>query len=227
MAVALGSARTPESVRIEIPGQPPEFGTGFLLGSDVVMTNYHVIDKVHTGQITPDKVVLRFDFALLADGVTPNPGTVYHLADQQSWLIDYSPYSPLDLQAETAGAEPSPDQLDYALLRIAGAPGNTPVGGPSNQNPNAPLRQWIAAPAHIHDFAQNTALFILQHPQGQPLKLALETNAVLSVNGNKTRVRYTTNTEGGASGSPCFDANWNLVALHHARRPQLRSIPPP
>ena len=30
-----------------------------------------------------------------------------------------------------------------------------------------------------------------------------------------TRVRYATNTEPGSSGSPCFDMNWQLAALHH------------
>src|SRR5262249_48368662 len=33
---------------------------------------------------------------------------------------------------------------------------------------------------------------------------------------NRTRVRYTTNTEMGSSGSPCFDAEWGLLALHHS-----------
>jgi hypothetical protein len=29
------------------------------------------------------------------------------------------------------------------------------------------------------------------------------------------RVRYATNPDPGASGSPCFDKDWKLVALHH------------
>ncbi len=31
--------------------------------------------------------------------------------------------------------------------------------------------------------------------------------------------RYRTNTDKGSSGSPCFDANWTLVALHHLGDP--------
>jgi V8-like Glu-specific endopeptidase len=37
-------------------------GTGFLLGADVVMTNYHVIEAVIKGQLKPYDVVLRFDY---------------------------------------------------------------------------------------------------------------------------------------------------------------------
>ncbi len=36
------------------------------------------------------------------------------------------------------------------------------------------------------------------------------------MNANQTRVRYRTNTETGSSGSPCFNSDWDLVALHHS-----------
>jgi hypothetical protein len=58
-------------------------------------------------------------------------------------------------------------------------------------------------------------LLILQHPRAAPLMLALDTQGVTQRNANKTRVRYTTNSEPGSSGSPCFDMDWGLVALHH------------
>jgi V8-like Glu-specific endopeptidase len=68
-----------------------------------------------------------------------------------------------------------------------------------------------AAPA----FTEKMPILILQYPKTQPLKLALDTEGVLRLNSNGTRVRYATNTEGGSSGSPCFNINWTLVALHH------------
>jgi V8-like Glu-specific endopeptidase len=34
-------------------------------------------------------------------------------------------------------------------------------------------------------------------------------------------VTYKTNTEAGSSGSPCFNANWDLVALHHSGDPNF------
>jgi hypothetical protein len=47
------------------------------------------------------------------------------------------------------------------------------------------------------------------------VKLAFDTESVLSVNAARTRVRYATNTDPGSSGSPCFSLTWGLVALHH------------
>ena len=60
---------------------------------------------------------------------------------------------------------------------------------------------------------------IAQHPDGKPLKLAIDTESVIGVNTNRTRVRYATNTEAGSSGSPVFDLDWKLVALHHLGDP--------
>jgi V8-like Glu-specific endopeptidase len=59
----------------------------------------------------------------------------------------------------------------------------------------------------------------MQHPKAEPLKLAFDTDAIIGLNPNGTTVTYRTNTEGGSSGSPCFDINWNLVALHHSGDP--------
>lgn len=210
--------------RIEIAsGWPPDFGTGFLLGPDVVMTNYHVMEKVIQGQISPKNVTLRFDYKVMADGTTLNSGTTYRLAEQD-WLIDYSKYSPLDSLVNTGEAVPLLDQLDYALLRVSGTPGDEPVGGDANKDHKAPARGWIKKPTNVHQFQPGTALFIMHHPDAAPLKLSLDTNAIIGINHNKTRVRYKTNTEGGSSGSPCFNANWELVALHHSGDPNYEKF---
>ena len=61
----------------------------------------------------------------------------------------------------------------------------------------------------------------MQHPRGEPLKLALDDDGVLSLNENETRLRYETNTDKGSSGSPCFTFKWDLVALHHSGDPDF------
>jgi len=75
------------------------------------------------------------------------------------------------------------------------------------------------------DLAPVTPVIIAQHPDGQPVKLTLDTDAInrergFWLNPLGTRVRYATNTEGGSSGSPCFDFNWRLIALHHYGDPK-------
>ena len=88
------------------------------------------------------------------------------------------------------------------------------------RHPGAPPRGWIETTDTAYDFPPDTPLFIAQHPKGAPLKLALDTNAVIGLNAYGTRVTYRTNTDLGSSGSPVFDQNWNLVALHHSGDPE-------
>ena len=197
------------------------YGTGFLLGPDVVMTNHHVVQPLIDGEapVSAAQVLLRFDYKRAADGEELNPGQVVHLADD--WLIDSSPHSPVDLEPEPKPSLPDPAHLDYALLRLADAVGNQPVG--SRPEPGASARGWMTIPKQA-SIPPESALFIVQHPAGEPMQLAVDLQAVVKVNGNGTRVQYRTNTLPGSSGSPCFNKDWELVALHHSGDPQFSDL---
>jgi hypothetical protein len=202
----------------------PVFGTGCLLGPDVVITNHHVVDAVIAGEegkvnsqglsAQRQDVTVRFDFKKMTNG-TIFPGTTFGLAG--AWLIDQSPPSAVDFEVGPKSHDPGPEELDYALIRLDGDPGNRPIG--SKPDPECPKRGWLVPRKESYDFAANPSLFIVQHPKGDPLKLALDTAAAPQINGNATRIRYGTNTDPGSSGSPCFSANWELVALHHSGDP--------
>uniref|UniRef100_UPI001CBEE4DE trypsin-like peptidase domain-containing protein n=1 Tax=Tateyamaria pelophila TaxID=328415 RepID=UPI001CBEE4DE len=55
---------------------------------------------------------------------------------------------------------------------------------------------------------------IIQHPRGRPKEVALHNNDVFRVKDKV--IWYETDTEPGSSGSPVFNNEWDLVALHHA-----------
>ena len=55
---------------------------------------------------------------------------------------------------------------------------------------------------------------IIQHPGGGPKQIAMFHNTVAYV--GHGRVQYLTDTVPGSSGSPVFDENWKIVALHHS-----------
>jgi len=55
---------------------------------------------------------------------------------------------------------------------------------------------------------------IIQHPSGRPKEVSLQDNEVIRV--KDLVIRYSTDTEPGSSGSPVFNNDWELVALHHA-----------
>ncbi len=55
---------------------------------------------------------------------------------------------------------------------------------------------------------------IIQHPGGGPKQIALYHNVVVFV--GHDRLQYLTDTLPGSSGSPVFDSDWRMVALHHS-----------
>src|SRR5207245_1159535 len=103
------------------------------------------------------------------------------------------------------------DELDFALLRLVASAGEDPIGGDEG------TRGWITLPQVAARPEVNEIVFIVQHPKGSPLKLAI--GNILSANANRTRIRYDANTEKGSSGSPCFNVRLDPVAIHHAGDP--------
>lgn len=54
---------------------------------------------------------------------------------------------------------------------------------------------------------------IVQHPQGRPKEIAFRNNLLIRINDEDT-VTYQTDTDSGSSGSPVFNDQWELIALH-------------
>ncbi len=175
------------------------YGTGFLVAPAVVMTNYHVLSEVIAKNVSPDKVVCRFDFKRTL-ARTVESGVECKLA--ADWLIDQSEVGPFD--------EPASDQLDFAVVRLSAEP---PRAG--DQGSVRGYYQLNNTPVPTAD----AALFIMQHPSARAAELAMDTKAVIGTNNARTRIRYRTNTEAGSSGSPCFTSKFELAALHHLGDP--------
>jgi endonuclease G, mitochondrial len=55
---------------------------------------------------------------------------------------------------------------------------------------------------------------IVQHPRGEKKQVALRENRV--IDGGDHFVHYSADTEPGSSGSPVFNDQWEVLALHHA-----------
>jgi hypothetical protein len=220
--------------RIEVPTNAGSaFGTGFLVGTDLLLTNYHVIAPAVAGQAgtytadglaaKPANVIVRFDYKELEDKTPVNPGIEVRLADE--WLVDGSPPSDADLDLSRTKT-PATDELDYALVRLAEPIGSQPIALGKDADVGAKTRGWIELPEADWPFVDQASLFIIQHPNGSPMALALDLEAKMQLNSNKTRVTYQTGTQPGSSGSPCFNQFWNLVALHHAGDPLYPDLAP-
>lgn len=197
-----GNAVQRRVCRIEIAGRAA--GTGFLVGPTAVLTNWHVVQTAVTAGRSAT-VTCIFDNVVNADG-TRVPGTPVSLA--AAGCVDHASYSAAEMGLTPDQPEPTVDELDYALLVLSEPMGNLPVNGGGS-------RGWIALPDMAIPLEVHAPLLIAQHPDGAPMKLAIDTDAVIGRVAQGRRLRYNTNTLGGSSGSPCLDMDWTLVALHH------------
>lgn len=94
----------------------------------------------------------------------------------------------------------SPRQkLDFSVLALDGA-GDFPEPCP------------IARRLPLVD--RNQRIYVIGHPRGGGIAFSLNDNLLLDHEAPK--VHYRSPTEGGSSGSPLFNQNWELIGLHHA-----------
>src|SRR5262249_36218173 len=130
-----------------------------------------------------------------------------------AWQIDASPKAENE-QDDPDVRPPAPDQLDYVLLRL-----DRDVGRESRTGPGNPARGWIVVPAVEPPAVPGEFLAIPYFPLAtRPIQRAVGPQAILGFNPSRPRLRYTVEADPGASGAPCFDHAWNLVAVHQLAR---------
>jgi hypothetical protein len=168
------------------------FGTGFLVGPDLLMTNWHVAEQLQGAQAR-----VQLDFALDAGGEPIAARTCLFAAAQPiltsrtpSWLI-----------ASSAIVD-----LDYALVRLREKVGSDP-------SPNGTGERGFLRPKP-RGLMIGEPLLILQHPNADYLKLGIGSVTANVGTLAAPRLQYSTNTLAGSSGSPCFTLALDLVALH-------------
>ncbi len=185
-------------------------GTGVLISRDLVLTNYHVVDRlIASGDLTGAEC--RFDYRIAEADETLRPGESFNIVDVS---IVNSPTSRGDLA--DGGDEFDDDKLDYAIIRI-----DRPAG--LLKDAEGKVRRWIELPkpANIADPELGMRIIVLQHPYGedgalQPLKY--DHAEFVGTRGVNARFLHAAATQVGSSGSPCFSTSYNFgfIALHNA-----------
>ncbi len=67
-------------------------------------------------------------------------------------------------------------------------------------------------------------LHILHHPGGDAMKISISKNGVARVLAEQGKIQYFGKTLPGSSGAPCFDDQFQVVALHHAVRSRFAGV---
>ncbi|CRI57076.1 serine protease [Pseudomonas sp. CCOS 191] len=95
----------------------------------------------------------------------------------------------------------APGMLDVTICRLS----RTPRG--ANGLPVSVTVPWPSP---------RTKAFVVGHPRAGELQFSLQDSVLLDVCSRLRLMHYRTPTDPGSSGSPVFNRDWQVIALHHA-----------
>jgi endonuclease G len=164
-------------------------GTGVLIASDLILTNYHNLsrEKVEESQLLEIAKTLLFEFDLVSKEENSFPRSDIFSPTTTDMILASSP----------------PKLLDYVLLRV-----EPKIKSVEKIKP-------ISIQSPLPSLNPKDEINVLQHPQGNVMQVSLSASGVVQQDVNRGRVWYVNRTQGGSSGSPCFNRDWKMIALHH------------
>lgn len=135
-------------------------------------------------------------------------------ADAASSVIEFNYQEGVDGKRETSypfDLEPgrffmTDAALDFALVAVA------PVGRDGSRALSS--FGWNRLHEEEGKAIVGEYLTIIQHPNGEPKQIAIRENRLIDV--LEDFLHYHTDTAPGSSGSPVFNDQWEIVALHHS-----------
>jgi V8-like Glu-specific endopeptidase len=65
-------------------------------------------------------------------------------------------------------------------------------------------------------------IYVIGHPRGGKISFSLYDNLLLDH--DIPKIHYRSPTQGGSSGSPVFNQNWDLIGLHHAGGTRVQKL---
>ncbi len=194
LAVARVEVPRYDGGRARLIGRDPDLylGSGWLIAPELLVTNQHVV------KARPDRE-------------QPAAGDLKLQAAHATVRFDYEAGNARGAPVAVERLEASDAGLDYAVLRLVG-----PIPGPPGSAGDGRVRRPLPVRREplLLDAGQarRIPVNIIQHPDGDPKKLACRNNLVSA--GDAETLRYFTDTRYGSSGSPVLDDEWRVVALH-------------
>lgn len=188
-------------------GETPVQGSGFLIGPQLVLTNWHVVSgQMQGGAPAADshaRIRVEFDAYKRRNGDIPTP-TCINVARQ--WLVAFSAAHEEDKNIETLGVQrPMPldrellkTLADFAVIALA-----TPVGY---------QRGWYNLSAAIASPADGAMGQLVQFPGSYAMRVT--GGAYDDPTLYPARVVHRMNAIGGSSGGLCATTSYEPLALH-------------
>ncbi|MDH3677616.1 MAG: trypsin-like peptidase domain-containing protein [Nitrosopumilus sp.] len=159
------------------------------------------------GKITAGRYV-GTGFLIGPDIIMTNNHVIKSKQDAQNAIIEFNYELGVDTQPKNSESFTlKPDsifitnsRLDFTIVRVEGKPGEK-FG-------------WIPILRNPFTITRHERVYIIQHPKGRRKEIGIHDNRATEI--LQHVIRYSTDTEGGSSGSPCFNRDWDIVGIHHS-----------
>jgi len=175
------------------------YGTGWLIDEGILVTNYHVVAGTDRDGRTEEDVRQQ------AVGMKARFGFTERRSATRQFRVEQV------LAADQA--------LDYAVVRLHRFAEDKQPGLEDSQlselEPVSTIGFWgrlELKPAST--LASGDRLNIVQHPGGGEMMVAFRQNTFGRLSPDGQSIEYSTDTREGSSGSPVFDDNWMVRAMH-------------
>jgi V8-like Glu-specific endopeptidase len=177
-------ARTIGRILIRSRGRTVGYGTGFLVSSQLLMTNNHVLEN----ETVASRSAVEFDYYERRTGQT-SPTEIFEFEPELFFLTD--------------------EDLDFTLVAVK-----------SKSTTGTSLSEygWIPMIPESGKALIGEPVNIIQHPSGEPQQIVISNNVITDC--FDSFLHYKADTEPGSSGSPVFNMQWELAALHHSGVPK-------
>jgi endonuclease G, mitochondrial len=171
------------------------WGTGFLVGPELLLTNQHVLKSLELAENS----LVQFDYEEDSTGNIPQTA-IFKLLPQTLFV-----------------SNPVGRGLDFALVAVNAQ--SEPRPGSIREV--VPLLDYGHNILHgeLGKLLKGEAINIIHHPEEQTRRISIRQNTLTAIDTDvleNTWMHYETDTEPGSSGAPLFNDQWEVVGLHHA-----------
>ncbi|MDO5708424.1 MAG: serine protease [Andreesenia angusta] len=169
-----------------------------------VRDSYGRIQGYGTGFMISDSLIMTNNHVIKSERVALNSLVEFNFQEDREFM----PCPTYNYKLDPDSLFITNEELDFTIIAVK----NSELNGK-----RASDFGYLKLIKETNKILEGEYVSIIQHPKGGPKAVTIRENEVRAIKGDF--MHYLTDTEPGSSGSPVFNDQWMVVALHHSGVP--------